>query len=131
LARIYQGLAYDQIKNYHKAHETFAKLKREKINKIIRNFKHLLRRIFWMQEKRRSSKRIDNAYELNSNRKLKSRIAYLRGQVLENLGQNDKARESFLAAYKYANDFEFEVKSQIAIAKLSMEKEITMVPKIS
>jgi predicted negative regulator of RcsB-dependent stress response len=48
-----------------------------------------------MQEKRRCSKRIDIAYELNSNRKLKSRIAYLRGQVLENLGQNDKARESY------------------------------------
>ncbi len=57
------------------------------------------------------------AYDLNSNRKLKSRIAYLRGQVLENLGQNDRARESYTAAYKYSNDFEFEVKSQIAIAK--------------
>jgi hypothetical protein len=79
-----------------------------------------------MQEKRRSSKELDNAYELNSNRKLKSRIAYLRGQVLENLGQNDKARESFTAAYKYANDFEFEVKSQIAIAKTFNGKEITM-----
>ncbi len=54
---------------------------------------------------------------MNSDRKLKSRIAYLRGQVAENLGQNDKARESYTAAYKYANDFEFEVKSQIAIAK--------------
>ncbi len=67
------------------------------------------------------------AYDLNSNRKLKSRIAYLRGQVLENLGQNDRARESYTAAYKYSNDFEFEVKSQIAIAKTFNGKEIIMV----
>ncbi|MEF9480254.1 hypothetical protein OWR28_23460 [Chryseobacterium sp. 1B4] len=33
LARIYQGLAYDKIKDYHRAHETFAKLKGEDINK--------------------------------------------------------------------------------------------------
>ncbi len=59
----------------------------------------------------------ENDYKENSNRKLKSRIAYLRGQVLEGLNQNEKARESFMAAYKYANDFEFEVKSQIEIAK--------------
>ncbi len=33
LARIYQGVAYDKIKDYHRAHETFAKLKGENINK--------------------------------------------------------------------------------------------------
>ncbi|NIF05831.1 tetratricopeptide repeat protein [Chryseobacterium sp. Tr-659] len=119
LARIYQGLAYDKIKDYHKAHETFAKLKGEKINK---SYAKLLS-IYYSEslldagKKEDAAKELDAAYELNSNRKLKSRIAYLRGQVLENLGQNDKARESYTAAYKYANDFEFEVKSQIAIAK--------------
>lgn len=119
LARIYQGVAYDQIKDYHKAHETFAKLKGEKINK---SYEKLLS-IYYSEslldagKKEEAAKELDNAFELNSNRKLKSRIAYLKGQVLENLGQNEKARESFMAAYKYANDFEFEVKSQIAIAK--------------
>ncbi len=33
LARIYQGVAYDKIKDYHRAHETFAKLKSDGINK--------------------------------------------------------------------------------------------------
>jgi tetratricopeptide (TPR) repeat protein len=33
------------------------------------------------------------------------------------LGENEKARESFVTAYKNARDFEFEVKSQIEIAK--------------
>ena len=119
LARIYQGLAYDQIKNYHKAHETFAKLKSEKIAK---QYEKLLS-IYYSEslldagKKEEAIRELDNAYELNDNRKLKSRIAFLRGQVLESLNQNEKARESFMAAYKYANDFEFEVKSQIEIAK--------------
>lgn len=119
LARIYQGLAYDQIKNYHKAHETFAKLKSEKIAK---QYEKLLS-IYYSEslldagKKEDAVRELDNAFELNDNRKLKSRIAYLRGQVLESLNQNEKARESFMAAYKYANDFEFEVKSQIEIAK--------------
>ncbi|AZA81364.1 tetratricopeptide repeat protein [Chryseobacterium lactis] len=119
LARIYQGVAYDKIKDYHRAHETFAKLKGEDINK---SYGKLLS-IYYSEslldagKKEEAAKELDVAYELNSDRKLKSRIAYLRGQVLENLGQVDKARESYTNAYKYANDFEFEVKSQIAIAK--------------
>jgi hypothetical protein len=119
LARIYQALAYDQIKNYHKAHEAFAKLKSEKIGK---QYEKLLS-IYYSEslldagKKEEAVKELDNAFELNGNRKLKSRIAYLRGQVLESLNQNERARESFIAAYKYANDFEFEVKSQIEIAK--------------
>ncbi|WP_312297529.1 tetratricopeptide repeat protein [Chryseobacterium sp.] len=119
LARIYQGLAYDKVKDYHRAHETFAKLKGEKIDKTYAK----LLSIYYAEslldagKKEDAAKELDIAYDLNSNRKLKSRIAYLRGQVLENLGQNDKARESYTAAYKYSNDFEFEVKSQIAIAK--------------
>jgi hypothetical protein len=119
LARIYQGLAYDQVKDYHKAHDIFSKLKSEKISK---QYEKLLS-IYYSEslldagKKEEAVRELDNAFELNSNRKLKSRIAFLRGQVLENLNQNEKARESFMAAYKYANDFEFEVKSQIEIAK--------------
>lgn len=119
LARIYQGVAYDKVKDYHRAHETFAKLKDDKISK---SYAKLLS-IYYAESlldagrKEEAAKELDLAFELNSNRKLKSRIAYLRGQVLENLNQNDKARESYTAAYKYASDFEFEVKSQIAIAK--------------
>ncbi|WP_370899048.1 type IX secretion system periplasmic lipoprotein PorW/SprE [Chryseobacterium gossypii] len=119
LARVYQGLAYNQLKDYHKAHEVFAKIKAEGIDK---NYDKLLS-IYYSEslldagKKEEAVKELDRAFELNSNRKLKSRIAFLRGQVLENLGQNERARESFLAAYKYANDFEFEVKSQIEIAK--------------
>ncbi|SIS36239.1 protein involved in gliding motility SprE [Chryseobacterium shigense] len=119
LARIYQGVAYAQIKDYHKANETFAKLKGEDINK---SYSKLLS-IYYSEslldsgKKEEAAAELDRAFELNSDRKLKSRISYLKGQVYENMGNNDKARESFTQAYKYANDFEFEVKSQIAIAK--------------
>ena len=119
LARIYEGLAYSQLKSYHKAQDVFAKLKGEKIS----NTYEKLLSIYYSEslldagKKEEAVKELDHAFEVNTNRKLKSRIAYLKGQVYENLGQNDQARESFMAAYKYANDFEFEVKSQIAVAK--------------
>ncbi|WP_073170835.1 type IX secretion system periplasmic lipoprotein PorW/SprE [Chryseobacterium vrystaatense] len=119
LARIYQGVAYSKIKDYHKAQETFAKLKGEDINKSYAKLLSIYHSETLLEAGKldEAAVELDRAFDLNSDRKLKSRIAYLRGQVSENLGQNDKARESFTQAYKYANDFEFEVKSQIAIAK--------------
>lgn len=119
LARIYQGLAYAQIKDYHKAQDVFAKVKSEKMSKDHEKLLSIYQAEAFLDEgkKEEAVKELDHAFEVNSNRKLKSRIAFLRGQVLENLNQNEKARESFMAAYKYANDFEFEVKSQIEIAK--------------
>lgn len=119
LARIYQGVAYAKIKDYHKAQETFAKLKGEDINKSYQKLLSIYHSETLLDAGKldEAAVELDRAFDLNSDRKLKSRIAYLRGQVSENLGQNDKARESFTQAYKYANDFEFEVKSQIAIAK--------------
>lgn len=119
LARVYEGLAYAQLKDYHKSDQVFTKLKSEKISK---DHDKLLS-IYYSEslldagKKEEAVKELDRAFELNGNRKLKSRIAFLRGQVLSELGRNEPARESFAAAYKYANDFEFEVKSQIEIAK--------------
>ncbi|WP_027378647.1 type IX secretion system periplasmic lipoprotein PorW/SprE [Chryseobacterium daeguense] len=119
LAKVYQGLAYAQIKDYHKAQDVFNKVKSEKIDKDYDKLLSIYQAEAYLDagKKEEAVKELDRAFELNSNRKLKSRIAYLRGQVLTNLNQNDRARESFMAAYKYANDFEFEVKSQIEIAK--------------
>lgn len=119
LARVYEGLAYAELKDYYKSDQIFAKLKSEDINK---DYEKLLS-IYYSEslldagKKEEAVKELDRAYELNGNRKLKSRIAFLRGQVLAELGRNEPARESFMNAYKYANDFEFEVKSQIEIAK--------------
>lgn len=119
LARIYQGLAYSKMGDYHRAEEVFADLDGSKLKKDYRK----LLTIYYSEmllaagKKQQAADRLDAAFAVNKNRKLRSRIAFLRGQILNNLGKNEEARESFVTAYKYANDFEFEVKSQIEIAK--------------
>lgn len=119
LARIYQAQAYSKMEDYHRAEEVFAELKKSKIKKEYRK----LLEIYYSEMLLASGKKqdavneLDDAYVVNKNRKLRSRIAFLRGQILSELGRNEEARESFVTAYKNANDFEFEVKSQIEIAK--------------
>lgn len=119
LARVYEGLAYSQIKNYHKSDEIFAKLKSDGISKTHEK----LLSIYYAEslldagKKEEAVRELSRAFEINNNRKLKSRIAFLRGQIYQEQNKNELARESFVDAYKYANDFEFEVKSQIEIAK--------------
>lgn len=119
LARIYQGWAYSKMGDYSRAEEVFQELKQ---NKIKKNYKQLLS-IYHSETLLKAGKRqdavneLEDAYVLNKNRKLRSRIAFLRGQILANLDRNEEARESFVTAYKNANNFEFEVKAQIEIAK--------------
>ena len=119
LARIYQGLAYSKMEDYHRAGEVFAELKNDKIKK---DYQKLLT-VYYSEmllhagKKEAAVDELEDAFAINKNRKLRSRIAFLRGQILASLGKNEEARESFVSAYKYANDFEFEVKSQIEIAK--------------
>ncbi|WP_051190437.1 type IX secretion system periplasmic lipoprotein PorW/SprE [Kaistella palustris] len=119
VARIYQGLAYTKMEDYHRAEEVFADLKTKKLKK---NERRLLS-VYYSEmllaagKKEEAVEELGSAYAVNKNRKLRSRIAFLRGQILANLGKNEEARESFVTAYKNANNFEFEVKSQIEIAK--------------
>jgi hypothetical protein len=119
LAKIYQGLAYAKMKDNFKANEVFAELKKSKLKKDDEN----LLAIFYSEsllasgDKNGAIAELDNGFELQNDRKLKSRIAFLRGQILASENKPEKARESFMAAYQNANNFEFEVKSQIEIAK--------------
>ena len=119
LARIYQGLAYAKMEDYPRAEEVFANLKDAKLKKDERKLLSLYYSEMLLNagKKQEAVDELENAYALNKNRKLRSRIAFLRGQILANLDKNEEARESFVTAYKNANDFEFEVKSQIEIAK--------------
>lgn len=119
LAHVYEALAYAQMKNFRKSQDIFAELKSEKLSKDHEKVMSIYyaESLLDAGKKEEAVKELDRAFEVNGNRKLKSRIAFLRGQVLQEQGKSDLARESFLAAYKYANDFEFEVKSQIEIAK--------------
>ena len=119
LAKIYQGLAYSKMEDYKRADEVFADLKKEKLKKDQRKLLSVYysEMLLHAGKKEDAVAELENAYTLNKNRKLRSRIAFLRGQILANLGKNEEARESFVSAYKNANNFEFEVKSQIEIAK--------------
>ncbi|MBH1958792.1 MAG: tetratricopeptide repeat protein [Flavobacteriia bacterium] len=120
LARIYQGLAYSKMGDYYKADEIFADLSKD--SKLKKDYKKLLS-VYYSEMLLQAGKKeaavdeLENAYAVNKNRKMRSRIAFLRGQILANLDRNEEARESFVTAYKNANSFEFEVKSQIEIAK--------------
>ena len=71
----------------------------------------------YSNRKKEAIDHLEKAFVLNKSRQTKSRIAYLQGQILAELGNMEEARESFVTAYKYSNDFELEVKAQIEIAK--------------
>ena len=119
LVKIYEAYAYGKMKDYYQADENFRDLKEEKLRKSEKK----LLSVFYSEMLLEAGKKedaiteLEDAYKFNKNKKLRSRIAFLRGQILASLGENEKARESFVTAYKNARDFEFEVKSQIEIAK--------------
>ncbi|WP_128414342.1 tetratricopeptide repeat protein [Chryseobacterium sp. Leaf394] len=119
LAKVYEGLAYAKMNNFHKSEQIWGQVKNEGLKKDYDKLLSIYRSEALLDngKKAEALEELNRAYALNSNRQLKSRIAFLKGQVQQELGKNDEARESFMAAYKYANDFEFEVKSQIQIAK--------------
>lgn len=117
LAKIYQAQAYAKMGDYYRANEIFLSL-----DDLKKDYDKL-KTIYYSEmlvasgKKEEAVAELENAFNANKSRKLRSRIAYLRGQVLASLGKKEEARESFTTAYKYANDFEFEVKSQLEIAK--------------
>ena len=119
LVKIYEAYAYGKMKDYYQADENFRDLKEEKLRKSEKK----LLSVFYSEmlleagKKEEAITELEEAYQFNKNKKLRSRIAFLRGQILASLGKNEEARESFVTAYKNAKDFEFEVKSQIEIAK--------------
>lgn len=119
LARIYQGLAYTRMKDYYRANEVFHSLQ----NSDLKKDHEKLLTVYYSEmlldsgKKEEAVAELEDAFSVNKNRKLRSRIAFLRGQILADLGKNEEARESFVTAYKNSNDFEFEVKSQVEIAK--------------
>ena len=119
LVKIYEAYAYGKMKDYYQADENFRDLKEEKLRKSEKK----LLSVFYSEmlleagKKEEAITELEEAYQFNKNKKLRSRIAFLRGQILASLGKNEEAKESFVTAYKNARDFEFEVKSQIEIAK--------------
>ena len=122
LARIYQAVNYSKLKEYYRADEVFRDLEEDPKIKLTKEHKRILKvyqadNFLKWGKKELAAEVLEEAFTYNKNRKTKSRIAFLRGQILASLNRKDEARESFAAAYKYANNYEFEVKSQIEIAK--------------
>ncbi len=120
LARIYQGVNYTKLKEYYRADEVFRELDEDdKLKKKYRSLLTIYQADNFLKwgKKELAAEVLEDAFKYNKERKTRSRIAFLRGQILSGLGRKDEARESFAAAYKYANNYEFEVKSQIEIAK--------------
>lgn len=126
IAKIYQAQAYTKLKDYYKAELIFEEVKNEP--KLKKSHAKLLS-IYYAEmlleagKKENAVEELEETFQLNKNRVLRSRIAFLRGQILSSLDKKEEARESFLTAYKYANNFEFETKSQIEIAKTFTKKE--------
>lgn len=123
LAKVYQAQAYTKLGDYFRADEIFRSL-----NGMPRSYDKL-KTIYYSEmllsagKKEAAINELENAFTANKNRYLRSRIAFLRGQVLTDLNRNEDARESFATAYKYSNDFQFEVRSQVEIAKTFRGKE--------
>ena len=122
LAKIYQAANYSKMKEYYRADEVFRDLEEDPKIKLSREQLRILKvyqadNFLKWGKKELAAEVLEDAFTYNKNRKTKSRIAFLRGQILASLGKKSEARESFAAAYKYANSYEFEVKSQIEIAK--------------
>ncbi|MDR2205379.1 MAG: tetratricopeptide repeat protein [Flavobacteriaceae bacterium] len=119
LAKIYQGQSYAKLEDYYRSNEVFLALKQDKIKKKYKKLASVYYSEMLLKDgkKEEAAAELADAFKLNKNRELRSRIAFLRGQILSELGRNDEAHESFAAAYKYSIDYDFEVKSQIEIAK--------------
>lgn len=120
LAKIYEGLIYSKMKNYIRAEDIFSTLDREP--QLKKEYRKLLsvyyaENMLHTNRKEDALEQLDTAIKLNKSREIRSRISFLKGQILAELDKKEEARESFVQAYKYANNFEFEVKSQIEIAK--------------
>lgn len=122
LAHIYKAANYTKLKEYYRADEVFKELEENPKIKLKKEHLRILKvyqadNFLKWGKKELAAEVLEDAFTYNKERKIKSRIAFLRGQILASLNRKDDARESFAAAYKYANSYEFEVKSQIEIAK--------------
>lgn len=124
LVDIYEGVAYAKLGDLTRAAQLYQKIGEAKIGKdeaallAIYQGENFLKQ----NKKTEAQKQFAKAFDLNSSRKTKSRLAFLQGQILLEDNHPAEAREKFLEAYKYADDFEFEVKSQIQVAKTYSDK---------
>lgn len=125
LAEIYKGHLLSKIGDYYRANKIFRELRKKdlktKYAKLLAMYD--VENLIAFDKKEEAIDVLTEAYQLNKGNEIRSRIAFLRGQLLLSLGKNQEARESFVTAYQKSNNFEFEVKSQIEISKTFNRKE--------
>lgn len=118
-AFIWQGVAYTKLKDYDRARIIFSRLEQDKLSKSESEELALRYADMLIEEKKyeQAVSQLNKAIALNPKNAVLSRVAFVKGQLLTALNRRAEARESYMLAYQKANDFEFEVKSQIAVAK--------------
>lgn len=118
-AKLYAAYALGKLKDDYRADESFRALKKEKLKPSQKRLLSILYAEMLLKagKPNEAVEELEEAYAFNKNKKMRSRIAFLRGQILASLGKNEEARASFITAYKNARDYDFEIKSQIEMAK--------------
>ncbi|MDL1913581.1 MAG: tetratricopeptide repeat protein [Bergeyella sp.] len=119
LAKIYMARIYTKMEDYFRAGEIFRELGKQPLsNSQAKLYSAFYAEMLLLSGRyKEAADELKTAFALNKKRKLRSRIAFLRGQVLYNLGKREEARESFAKAYRYTDDFDFEVKSYLWMVK--------------
>ena len=104
LAKIYQGQAFAKMGDYYRANEVFLDLKNDK--KVKKEYQKLLS-VYYSEMLLHSGKNdeaiaeLEDAFSLNKNRELRSRIAFLRGQILAKSGKMEDARAAVPPARRH------------------------------
>jgi tetratricopeptide (TPR) repeat protein len=134
LFKIYKAHAFTQLNNEYQAQELYVELlKLKNLPKAQQQLMSIHYAEFLLKNKKEEQAvhALDTAFALNKNKKIKSRIAYLKGQVLSHLGHLADAKQSFKQAFDLADDFEFETKSQLQMAYNFNPKEDQYEPAIA
>lgn len=99
LASVYKAANYTKLKEYYRADEVFKDLEENPKIKLKKEHLKVLKvyqadNFLKWGKKELAAEVLEDAFTYNKERKTKSRIAFLRGQILSNLNRKDEARES-------------------------------------
>ncbi len=118
-AYIWQAVAYTHLGNFNRANELFERIKSKELSSKESLEFHLRYADLLIRSKEydRAISELNMAKSSKISKAQDSRVSYILGQLYAHQKNFAAARKSFEEAYAKASDFEFEVKSQIEIAK--------------
>ncbi|MDR2123243.1 MAG: tetratricopeptide repeat protein [Flavobacteriaceae bacterium] len=120
-AKAYMALAQAQAGNSFQANEIYEELLQTTLKKKDKRFVSKIYSQFLIDEKRydEAIKALEVAKEYNKGKYNSGRYNFIQGQLSEKLKKTDDAAEYYLASYKKKPSPELEIKSQIALSRLS------------